>query len=152
MHCRPHVSLCRPHLRSRPCIHSHPDYDDNSLGVTAEETSRKDPNVAKYKAYMKRELPRRIRQELETAIEKVVGPLEEIWKTQLEDLIRTCQEELSIEYERSETSFPSGMDNTTSALAGPSRAVLAWCDGMEPSAAAVMGWIPKNMLNSSNTA
>jgi hypothetical protein len=49
---------------------------------------------------MSRELPRKVRKELEIAIEKMVGPVEETLKNQLEGLIRSCHERLSREFLR----------------------------------------------------
>lgn len=50
---------------------------------------------------MNRELPRKVRKELEIAIGKLFGPLEETLKNQLEGLIRNCQERLSRDFENS---------------------------------------------------
>lgn len=96
------------------------DYEDELLEREARKQSPKDSTLAQYEAYMNRELPRKVRQELEIAIEKLVGPLEETLKNQLEGLIRDCQEKLSKEYECS-NAFPSArLVNKHSETSGPS--------------------------------
>ena len=96
------------------------DYEDAIVEHEARKQSPRDPTLAQYEAYMNRELPRKVRQELEIAIEKLVGPLEETLKNQLEGLIRNCQEKLSKEYEHSKASSSDKTSDLSSALAGPS--------------------------------
>jgi hypothetical protein len=49
---------------------------------------------------MNRELPRKVRKVLEIEIEKMMGPVEETLKNQLESIIRNCHEGLSQSYLR----------------------------------------------------
>lgn len=69
---------------------------------------------------MNRELPRKVRKELETAIGKFFGPLEETLKNQLEGLIRNCQERLSRDFANSQDSAHATGPAAPSELAGPS--------------------------------
>jgi len=81
---------------------------------------------------MTRELPRKVRKELEIAIEKMIGPVEETLKNQLESLVRNCQERLSREFLRDRPSDDSlrqerqpGVERSTqeTPLAGPSHVI-----------------------------
>ncbi|KAJ4291639.1 NAD-dependent protein deacylase SIR2rp2 [Kalmusia sp. IMI 367209] len=81
-----------------------PDTALDALPKDNRGDSPKDPTLTQYEAYMNRELPRKVRKELEIAIEKLVGPLEETLKNQLEGLIRNCQERLSRDFEQSRMS------------------------------------------------
>lgn len=56
---------------------------------------------------MMRELPRKIRQELEIALEKTLGPVEETLKNQLESLVRDCHQRLRLEYMKKQSSDAS---------------------------------------------
>jgi hypothetical protein len=47
---------------------------------------------------MKRELPRIIRKALEAKIEKLIGPIQETLKNDLENIVRDCQETLTRNY------------------------------------------------------
>ncbi|PSN65855.1 hypothetical protein BS50DRAFT_621649 [Corynespora cassiicola Philippines] len=76
-----------------------PYYDDGDTADDAESSSPKASDITQYEAYLRRELPRRVRKELEIAIEKMVGPIEETLKNQLEDIVRNCQERLSKTYQ-----------------------------------------------------
>ena len=96
------------------------DYEDEMLRGEAGKPSPKDPTLAQYEADMNRELPRKVRKELEITIEKLVGPLEETLKNQLEGLIRDCQEKLSKEYECFKVSPSDRVADDSSAPAGPS--------------------------------
>jgi hypothetical protein len=51
-------------------------------------------SFARYEAYLSRELPRSVRRELEIAMERELGPIEERLKSQLEIIVRNCQERL----------------------------------------------------------
>ncbi|KAJ4360810.1 uncharacterized protein N0V89_001377 [Didymosphaeria variabile] len=97
-----------------------PYYDNETSETDLTDHSLKDPTLAQYEAYMNRELPRKVRKELEIAIGKLFGPLEETLKNQLEGLIRNCQERLSRDFVKSkESAHERGLD-ATSELAGPS--------------------------------
>ena len=67
---------------------------------------------------MSRELPRKVRKELEIAIEKIIGPVEETLKNQLENIIRNCQERLSREYLRDKDSDVPLSSGTQRAVEG----------------------------------
>jgi hypothetical protein len=82
---------------------------------------------------MSRELPRKVRKELEIAIEKMVGPVEETLKNQLEGLIRNCHERLSREILRERQPDSQQVQDTQlsvedpardNAIAGPSHTLL----------------------------
>jgi hypothetical protein len=47
---------------------------------------------------MSRELPRRVRKALEVAMERIIGPIEETLKTEMENIVRNCQEQLTISF------------------------------------------------------
>ncbi|KAH8594425.1 hypothetical protein B0O99DRAFT_711740 [Bisporella sp. PMI_857] len=51
--------------------------------------------LADYEAYVRRELPRFFRAELETAVNDEVGPIEERLMNQIMDMYQTCQEQRS---------------------------------------------------------
>jgi hypothetical protein len=68
------------------------DYDEDSKqGSNHSPTS---VGFARYEAYLSRELPRSVRRELEIAMESELGPIEEKLKSQLEVIVRSCQERL----------------------------------------------------------
>lgn len=83
---------------------------------------------AQYEAYLSRELPRSVRQELEAAMELELGPIEERLKSKLETIVRSCQERLFRTYQETfqpidgeqQPDGPSGGDPSTEA--GPSTA------------------------------
>jgi hypothetical protein len=47
---------------------------------------------------MSRELPRRVRKALDVAMESIIGPIEETLKTEMENIVRNCQEQLTISF------------------------------------------------------
>jgi hypothetical protein len=56
------------------------------------DKSPKALELKQFDAYLKRELPRKIRKELEAAMERIMGPMEETLQRQLEDIVRDCHE------------------------------------------------------------
>ena len=85
-------------LSRRQYADSSLDYDDEDTVDGANGQSPQTPELVEYEAYMSRELPRKVRKELEVAIERLTGPIEENLKNQLEKLIRNCQERLSKDF------------------------------------------------------
>jgi hypothetical protein len=63
-----------------------------------ENKSPKAPEFKQFGAYMSRELPRRVRKALEVAMESIIGPIEETLKTEMENIVRNCQEQLTISF------------------------------------------------------
>jgi hypothetical protein len=60
---------------------------------------------------MRRELPRKVRKALEAAIEKIIGPVEETLKNELEGIVRDCHETLTrsfLDAAQAMVSCPSG--------------------------------------------
>lgn len=57
--------------------------------------------MEQYEAFLARELPRKVRKELEKAMESLLGPIEETLKNHLENIVRNCQENLSKTYQES---------------------------------------------------
>jgi hypothetical protein len=94
------------------------DYDldlDTVLGQ-AERGSPKPPELQQFDAYMKRELPRIIRKALEAKIEKLMGPIQETLKNDLENIVRDCQEDLTRNYMntiQASNKHSQGMHNAT---------------------------------------
>jgi hypothetical protein len=43
-------------------------------------------------------LPRKVRKELQATLESVIGPIEETLKSKLENIVRHCQETLTMDY------------------------------------------------------
>jgi hypothetical protein len=82
------------------------------------DTSPKALELKQFDAYLKRELPRKIRKELEAAMERIMGPMEETLQRQLEDIVRDCHENLT----RSYCSAAQPTDAIPGEIAGPSRA------------------------------
>jgi hypothetical protein len=82
------------------------------------DTSPKALELKQFDAYLKRELPRKIRKELEAAMERIMGPMEETLQRQLEDIVRDCHENLT----RSYCSVAQPTDAIPGEIAGPSRA------------------------------
>jgi hypothetical protein len=54
--------------------------------------------LKQFDAYLKRELPRKIRKELQVALQSMIGPIEETFKNDLENIVRNCQEALTRTY------------------------------------------------------
>lgn len=84
-----------------------PDYDYNVGPAMPDNGSPKPQALVQYEAFLSRELPRKVRKELETAIENLIGPIEETLKNQLENIIRNCHESLSRTYQQRASSSPS---------------------------------------------
>ncbi|KAH8717068.1 hypothetical protein GQ44DRAFT_762312 [Phaeosphaeriaceae sp. PMI808] len=87
--------------------------EKDELDIPFEEMNNASPEplgVQQFGAFLKRELPRLIRKELQTVLESKIGPLEETLKNELEDRIKSCQERLTKQYfenTRSQDSPPS---------------------------------------------
>lgn len=118
---------------------SHKDYDtycDDSIKRQCDE-SPKPPELKQFDAYLRRELPRRIRKRLQELLESNFGLIEETIKNQLEGIVRDEQDELTRGYlstSQSQGSLPAkaaacaqeenvGFD-LDSTQAGPSNAQL----------------------------
>jgi hypothetical protein len=54
--------------------------------------------LKQFDAYLRRELPRKIRKELQVALQNMIGPIEETFKNDLENIVRNCQEALTRTY------------------------------------------------------
>jgi hypothetical protein len=76
--------------------------------------------VRQREAFINRELPRKVRKALETAIEKNFGPFEETLKSELENIVRDCHETLTRSFiELSRPSIPShGITVSAAAVLG----------------------------------
>lgn len=76
------------------------DYDrDADMASGASVMQSPQPQELKqFDAYLKRELPRKIRKELQVALQSVIGPIEETLKNDLENIVRNCQEALTRSY------------------------------------------------------
>ena len=94
------------------------DYDPESDVIIQQQgdQSPKDLELKQFDAYLKRELPRKIRKELEAAMESIMGPMEETLKSQLEDIVRNCHENLTRSYRNA--TLPT--DAMPEEIAGPS--------------------------------
>ncbi|KAF2036397.1 hypothetical protein EK21DRAFT_84083 [Setomelanomma holmii] len=77
-----------------------PYYDetDDEPQQRANDQSPKPPELREFDAFLRRELPRKIRKELQAALENVIGPIEETLKSDLENIVRNCQETLTRSY------------------------------------------------------
>ncbi|KAH8719328.1 hypothetical protein GQ44DRAFT_809716 [Phaeosphaeriaceae sp. PMI808] len=76
-----------------------------------ESISPKAPELKQFDAFMNRELPREVRKALETAMERIIGPIEETLKNELESIVRNCHETLTksfLDTARRLTSCPEG--------------------------------------------
>jgi hypothetical protein len=62
---------------------------------------------SQYEEFLTRELPRRVRRELELAVEKELEPIEDRLKSKLVDIVCTCQEKLFREYQKPRESTQS---------------------------------------------
>ncbi|KAF2811314.1 uncharacterized protein BDZ99DRAFT_559216 [Mytilinidion resinicola] len=74
-----------------------PYYDYNS----PTERLPDEANFAKYQEYLNRELPSYVRKRLHDTLDQDLGPMEEILKLQLVDIVRSCQKELFSSYQQS---------------------------------------------------
>jgi hypothetical protein len=88
---------------------SYYDYDED----TKQESNHSPTSAgfARYEAYLSRELPRSVRRELELAMENELGPIEEKLKSQLELIVRNCQERLFKIYQDAIQSNDEGGDS-----------------------------------------
>jgi hypothetical protein len=93
------------------------DYDYDRA---ADHLSQRSPNFAEfahYEEFLSRELPPRVRRELEIAVEKELEPVEERIKSQVVDIVRNLQLKLFRSYQQSSkfplTSIPESQEGTT---------------------------------------
>jgi len=75
------------------------DYDYDEELDQQPDPSPRSAAFAQYEAYLSRELPRNVLQELEVAMERELGPIEERLKSKLETIVRSCQERLFRTYQ-----------------------------------------------------
>ena len=68
------------------------------MANVTEHRSPQPPELKQFDAYMSRELPRKVRKALEAAMERLIGPIEETLKNELENIVRNCQEALTRSY------------------------------------------------------
>jgi hypothetical protein len=73
------------------------DYDTLTVSAigSPQDRSPKAPELKQFDAFMRRELPRKVRKALEAAMEKIIGPVEETLKNELESIVRDCHETLT---------------------------------------------------------
>jgi hypothetical protein len=96
-------------FRHRVSHHDHPeitladsckDYEtqNDTANEQAENQSPKPPELKEFDAFLRRELPRKVRKELEATLKSIIGPIEETLKSELETIVRLCQETLTTDY------------------------------------------------------
>lgn len=79
-------------------------------GAAASPTAH-EPEIARYEEFLRRELPRRVRGELEVRIEQELSPVEESLKRQLVDIVRDMQQTLFADFRRLQSgAAPPGDD------------------------------------------
>jgi hypothetical protein len=96
------LEIYLPHVSELPCAvrsiaDTREDYDasDESIDEPGEEISPRSAEISQFDAYLRRELPRKIRKKLQGVLEGKIGPIEETLKNDLEALVRDCQESLT---------------------------------------------------------
>lgn len=98
-----------------------PDEDPNSVPTPwfelppawgAASPAAQESDISRYEEFLRRELPRRVRGELEVRIEQELSPVEESLKRQLVDIVRDMQQRLFADFRRlqGESAPPQGDD------------------------------------------
>lgn len=83
------------------------DYDYDLVFDDQNNKSPRSTGFARYEEFLSRELPRQVRRELELALDQELEPIEDRLKSQLVDIVRTCQEKLFRLYQKSARNSPS---------------------------------------------
>lgn len=105
------------------------DYDQNNgIGPEPEPPFNGSPKLPEWKqfdAFLRRELPKRLRTEFQSALEIMMGPLEETLKNQLEGIVRDCQDTLTRHFLDELNTSASAMEDSREStdltnMAGPS--------------------------------
>ncbi|KAH5305110.1 hypothetical protein HBI12_171720 [Parastagonospora nodorum] len=99
------------------------DLNAESASDPPEDQSPKAPELKQFDAFMRRELPRKVRKALEVAMEKLFGPVEETLKNELETIVRDCHETLT----RTFLSAAQAMASSGSSSAMPTHAITPEC-------------------------
>lgn len=77
------------------------DYDYDFILEQKTDNSPGSTGFAQYEEFLSRELPRHVRKELELAMDSELEPIEDRLKSQLVDIVRSCQEKLFRMYQES---------------------------------------------------
>lgn len=92
------------------------DYGDVRLNVVSADAP-KSPDLQQFEAYMNRELPRKVRMALEAQMERLLGPIEETLKNELESIVQNCHKSLAETYlgtMQQNQLHPTNLSNTAS--------------------------------------
>ncbi|KAI3397829.1 hypothetical protein diail_10362 [Diaporthe ilicicola] len=77
-----------------------PVWGEGASSVAAAAAAGPASDIAQYEDFLRRELPRRVRGELEVRIEQELSPVEESLKRQLVDIVRDMQQRLFADFRR----------------------------------------------------
>ena len=95
------------------------DYDDHD---DASWMRHRSDEFSRYEDYLNRELPRRVRSEVELAVQRASEPLEVLIKRQLPEIVRNCQTKLFQAYHQSLDSEQPSLPTKERAQDNPNQA------------------------------
>ena len=108
-----------PRQKKKKNVLTFPDHED-AQGLEWE--ARRVREFHEYERYLRRELPRSVRQRLEIAASQISGPLENALRAQLVDIVRDCQSRVFQQYRGAEE---DGAAATATAITSPLAVVSA---------------------------
>ncbi|KAL5116031.1 hypothetical protein ACEQ8H_006042 [Pleosporales sp. CAS-2024a] len=108
-----------PDTAQRELPSPYDEVESESVSDLVENHSPKAPELKQFDAFMRRELPRKVRKALELAMESRIGPVEETLKKELENIVRDCHETLTRSFLEAAQSMASSSSFNPSPCTNP---------------------------------